>query len=352
MKNKQIVSIGVLLVVVAGVSAGLGTLVSLRSFDDYAQTLRDSVVFRHVTEVKAPVVPGTIQESVDAVLKQTDGTFMEVVDVGAAVHRKGVVRSASVGLAMALTTDGWVMMPGDLHEEYSKTLRVVYDGELHEVTGWVDDPVTGFVFGRTDIDDARVDTFGSPLLVEAGDLAFVLYGDQVIPRTIASSEWYEDEGSLMSSDVMDRRFLLDQAVDLPEGAVVTDASGALIGVVSGSREVIPLHHFTSALESVLGGGDIVRGGIGIEYRDLSRVIIDDEDDDLTSGYLVVLARPDGAADVAGVLGGDVILRVNGVSFEDRPLAEFVVTAMPGEELVLSVLREETEMEISVIIDEL
>ena len=335
------------LVGVSVLSACIGAFIAGNTLDAYREALEEQVVsVTQVTSVKPPVVPGTIQESIAAVREGMADATLPLIDPRASIHAQGVVRSQSVGMAVPLTTDGWVMLPDRLMRDYGERLELVLGNELFEIGSGVVDPATGYRFVKTEIQEVRVGTFGASEQVRAGDLVYVVFDGRIMPRTVLDEQAYVAERAVQSSDQLDRRFLLDQVVDVPSGAVVTDGAGALLGVMDTELLVRPLHHLTSALESVLLVGDIDRPALNVQTMDVSRVVLEHP----AREGLIVQRVGVGPAREAGLLLGDVIVRVQGESVHALPLSEFVARAAVGETLVLSVDREGTMEEISVTLE--
>ena len=219
--------------------------------------------------------------------------------------------------------------------------------EVFEIDEFVSDPATEFGFAKTSIKNARVGTFGASELVSVGDMVFVISGDRVFPRTVVEDVYYENETGVMSSDVLGRMFLLDQPTSVVSGGMVMNGAGELVGVMADGEIVRPLHHLTPALEEVLLTGEVDRPSMGISFIDVSRVLY--SGDEFREGLKITKVTRESVADVAGLRVNDVILKVNGRSVNELPLAEYVVAGKVGTELQLSVMRGETEEEIFVTI---
>lgn len=340
---------GVLIVVVSLLSGAMSALIVGSSIDRYSDSLeRLGVDVAAVNSVKPPVVPGTIQEALTQVKDRAQRSSLVIVNIGDPVHREGVVVSRSIGTATSLTTDGWVILPDSVIRMYGKNAKIVFDGSIYDVGTVVEDPATEYSFAKTNIQSARVSTFGSFDAVATGDLVFVISNDKIYPRTIVDDTYYVNETSVMSSDTLARFFALDQDVSVSPGAMVTNTAGELIGVMADNQNVRPLNHITSALESVLLEGNIQRAEIGVRFRDISRLV--DEGEDFREGLRVVSVDRFSQARLSGLQVDDVILRVQGQPADTKPLAEYVVTSKIGEQIQLQVQRGETEIEMFVILE--
>ncbi|MBT6254134.1 PDZ domain-containing protein [Candidatus Uhrbacteria bacterium] len=231
---------------------------------------------------------------------------------------------------------------------YGKNAKVVLGGDVYDIEEFVVDAASEYGFAKTTISDARVGTFGSSASVAQGDLVFVISGETVYPRTIANENNFANETWVASGGILARSFLLDQVVDVPAGAMVTNSVGELIGLMKDGETVRPLHHMTPALETVLLDGEVDRAKIGLQVRDVMRVV--DADEEFREGWRVVGLNNRGAAQKSGLLLDDVIMRIQGQPVGATPLAEYVATGKVGGQIQLHVQREETEIEIFVTLE--
>lgn len=330
------------LVIVAIISSAVGAFIADKSLDRYADTLADIASVRDVTRVKPSAVPTAVDDVIETVRATAAPSSYPLISLSDRVHADGVVPAATVGHATALTSDGWMLVPEILLNQYGSSLRFVVGGDVLAVETWVLDPATEMVFGKIDVEQVRVSTFADTVATRAGAPVFVVAGTHVYPRVVVES-WHVDPAAIVSSDTYERRFLLDAPSDTAPGALVADANGSLLGVLDDSREVVPLHQLTSGLEQVLAEGRVVRPSLGVRVLDQSRVVTAEG----KSGLRVVSVARRSVAETAGLLEDDVIVRVQGQSVHDQPLSEHVLGAAVGDTLLLTVEREGTEQEISV-----
>ena len=66
------------------------------------------------------------------------------------------------------------------------------------------------------------------------------------------------------------------------------------------------------------------------------------------GFEVLEVIPDGPADVAGVKVNDIILKVDGKSFDEISEMTSAIKGEPGTEVVLTIMRDEEELELSIV----
>jgi S1-C subfamily serine protease len=130
---------------------------------------------------------------------------------------------------------------------------------------------------------------------------------------LVSGEWHSRRGGLI-----DRRIVLDiELASREEGGPVLDATGALLGMSTfGPRgQVIVIPHATLArvVPQLVKDGHVARGWLGVA---LHAVAVPDalrESADQSSGMMVMSVVEGGPAAQAGIVAGDIILSVDGIS---------------------------------------
>jgi S1-C subfamily serine protease len=130
---------------------------------------------------------------------------------------------------------------------------------------------------------------------------------------LAGGEWHSSRGGLI-----DRRIVLDVGLARrEEGGPVFDAAGACLGMSTfgprGQVIAIPTATIERIVPLLLKDGRIARGWLGVA---LQAVAVPDalrETADQSSGLMVMSVVEDGPAAQAGIIAGDIILSVDGIS---------------------------------------
>ena len=140
---------------------------------------------------------------------------------------------------------------------------------------------------------------------------------------LVSGEWHSRRGGLI-----DRRIVLDiQLASREEGGPVFDAAGGLLGMSTfGPRgQVIIIPHATIArvLPQLIKDGHVSRGWLGVALQAVAVPDALHESGGQTSGMMVMSVVENGPAAQAGIVAGDIILDVDGISTRRfRKLARF------------------------------
>ncbi|MEK7094929.1 MAG: S1C family serine protease [Patescibacteria group bacterium] len=245
-------------------------------------------------------------------------------------------KSKQVGMAVALTSDGWTLVAKDVFLRFGSRIhlipRPVTSSPLLKT---VSDAETEFVFAKFDADELKVVSFGNADL-EIGERIFVQTADGMFARRIAVADFRKNEKPFESSDDFERLWKLDLPIEDGLGAAVLSADGSLIGVMADEDVARPIEQFTSALGGVFKEGSARRPELGIRATNTIRV--ETANEGVSDGLIVRGVSAGLPAAKAGINVGDVILRIGNEPALIRSLAEFVARAKAGDELIFTVRR--------------
>jgi S1-C subfamily serine protease len=130
---------------------------------------------------------------------------------------------------------------------------------------------------------------------------------------LVGGEWHSRRGGLI-----ERRIVLDiNLAHREEGGPVFDAAGACLGMSTfgprGQVIIIPFVTLARVVPQLVKDGHVARGWLGVA---LHAVAVPDalrESADETSGMMVMSVVENGPAAQAGIVAGDIILSVDGIS---------------------------------------
>jgi S1-C subfamily serine protease len=156
---------------------------------------------------------------------------------------------------------------------------------------------------------------------------------------LAGGEWHSRRGGLI-----DRRIVLDiELASREEGGPVFDAAGLCLGMSTfGPRgKVIVIPHATLArvVPQLIKEGHVARGWLGVA---LHAVAVPDalrESADQNGGMMVMSVVDNGPAAQAGIVAGDIILSVDGISaYRFRKLARYFGSDSIGRKADVRLIR--------------
>ena len=147
------------------------------------------------------------------------------------------------------------------------------------------------------------------------------------------------------------------------GGALIDLRGKLIGINSailapaggnvGIGFAIPSEVAQAVMRQLVQYGEVKRGGIGAKFQDLTAELAEAFGLDRFQGALVSEVRLDSPADKAGLQQGDVIVRANGRAITTASdMANRIGLSSLGETLSVTVVRDTTERDLSIAIEEI
>ncbi len=142
------------------------------------------------------------------------------------------------------------------------------------------------------------------------------------------------------------------------GGALVDIDGNLIGIntaiasptgsYAGYSFAVPSNMVMKVIEDLMRYGVVQRGFLGIMIRDLNSDLARENNLNLTQGVFVDSLMEDGAAKMAGIEKGDVIIKVAGIKVKSSPeLQEIVARHRPGDQLEVVLHRDGKERTIEV-----
>ena len=118
------------------------------------------------------------------------------------------------------------------------------------------------------------------------------------------------------------------------------------GAFSGLSFAIPIDLAMDIAKSLVAHGKVVRSKIGVGMQALTEDLAKGFGLATTDGALVNGVEPNGAADLAGVRAGDIVLKVNGQAVEHYlDLPRIVTSLVPGAAVRLTLWRDARELEL-------
>jgi serine protease Do len=122
------------------------------------------------------------------------------------------------------------------------------------------------------------------------------------------------------------------------------------GQSAGVGFAIPSNMIKAMLPTLIKGGKITRGMLGVVIQDINKELADQFHLPDTNGALVSQVNKDSPAERAGLKAGDVIVRLDGKEVRDtRQLRNLVAATAPGSNVKIGVIRDGKERTFSATI---
>ncbi len=159
----------------------------------------------------------------------------------------------------------------------------------------------------------------------------------------------------MAGGLIDRLIRLDgRLMPSDEGGPVLDTAGHLLGMSTlGPRRralVIPTSTVDRVVDALLAGGTVNRGWLGLGLQPVAIPVSLQDAAKQETGLMIVSLAPQGPAEQAGVLPGDILLQVDGTpAAHPRAVARALSGGRTGQQTALRLLRAGLPIGLSVTI---
>ncbi len=281
----------------------------------------------------------------------------------------------SSGTGFFVTSDGYVLTNRHVvSEENGLFFVVTNDGEELPATLVDIDPlqdiailhVEGEAFATVTLADSEDIRIGQTVIAIGNTLSE--FRNTVTKGVVSGINRRVTAGDAYNSEVIEQAIQTDAAINPGNsGGPLINLLGEVIGIntaVSFHGEsvafAIPINEAKRAVEDVQLYGRILRPWLGIRYvLVIPKQGIEEEQPYEVGAFIVSGEQPgeigvfEGSpADLAGIQEGDVIIAVNGTPFtQDEALAESISVFRPGDVVKVSVLRDQTILELSITLAE-
>jgi serine protease DegS len=256
----------------------------------------------------------------------------------------------SLGSGVIVSPQGYVLTNNHVIEGADEIQVMLQDGRQARATLVGADKDTDLAVLRIELDDLPVLTLASRDRLRVGDVALAIgnpFGvGQTVTLGIISATGRNQLGINRYED-----FIQTDAAINPgnSGGALVNARGELVGIntaiysrTGGSQGIgfaIPVHMAVEVMKQIIERGHVDRGWLGIEAQDLTPQLAESFGLTESRGMLIAGVLRDGPAHAAGLLPGDVVLRINGKAIPNaRTAMSLIGQTTPGTELVIEGVR--------------
>ncbi len=223
------------------------------------------------------------------------------------------------------------------------------------------DPETDLAVLKIDLDRLPALAFGDAEHLQVGDVVLAIGNPFNVGQTVTSGIVSALGRDQLGLNTFENFIQTDAAINPGNsGGALVDAHGNLVGIntaiysrTGGSMGIgfaIPVTTARQVMEGLVRDGQVTRGWIGVEPRDLTPEIAQTLNLPIRSGVLITGVLQSGPAAAAGLRPGDVVVKV-----AERPVANTVqllnavAGLKPREPAVIGVQRGDKALELNVTV---
>jgi Do/DeqQ family serine protease len=223
------------------------------------------------------------------------------------------------------------------------------------------DPETDVAVLKITLDKLPVITFGSVDNLQVGDVVLAIGNPFGVGQTVTSGIVSALGRNQLGINTFENFIQTDAAINPGNsGGALVDASGNLLGINTaiysrsgGSMGIgfaIPVSTARLVMEGLIRDGQVTRGWIGVEPRDLTPEIAETFNLPIKQGVLITGVLQNGPASAGGLRPGDVVVKVADTPVNNTvQLLAAVAALKPQSPAVIGIQRGDKAMELKVVV---
>jgi serine protease Do len=272
--------------------------------------------------------------------------------------RRGRLQSVASGVIV--TADGHILTNHHVVDRLSDIKVFLSDDRELDAKVVGTDPMTDIALLKVDAAGLPTLAAGDSSAVQAGDIALAI-GTPFGLRQSVSMGIISGTGRRGLGIHRYEEFIQTDAALNPgsSGGALINLRGELIGIITAGKEysgigfAVPIHLALSVMDQILMYGRVIRGWLGVTVQPLTVPAARAFGvTGVVNGALVADVSADGPADRAGVLTGDIIVKVDGKPVRDDSDLNLVIAAKPpGTAVHVAAYRAGREREFTITLIE-
>jgi len=267
--------------------------------------------------------------------------------------------AGGIGSGVIVTADGYALTNNHVIDGMDGIEVVLNDGRRTKAELIGADPEADLAVLRIGLDKLPVVDFGDSDALQVGDVVLAIGNPFGVGQTVTSGIVSALGRNSLGINTFENFIQTDAAINPGNsGGALIDAAGNLMGINTaiysrsggnlGIGFAIPVSTARQVMEGLIRDGQVTRGWIGVEPRELTPEIAETFKIPATRGVLITGVLQGGPAGEAGLKPGDVVQRVGDARVENTAqLLNAVAALKPASRASLGVQRGERELELQV-----
>ena len=276
-------------------------------------------------------------------------------------NSRGPQTQTGLGSGVIVSADGYLLTNNHVVEGASDIDVQLADGRQVRARLVGTDPETDLALLQVQLAGLPAIALGDVRALQVGDVVLAIGNPFNVGQTVTSGIVSALGRNRLGLSTFENFIQTDAAINPGNsGGALVDASGQLVGINTaiysrsgGSMGIgfaIPVDTARMVMQALLRDGQVTRGWIGVEPRDLSPELITSLRLAVAQGVLITGVLQSGPASEGGLRPGDVVTKVG-----DKPVASTgqllnaVAALKPRETAVISVQRGERALDLTVTV---
>jgi serine protease DegQ len=267
--------------------------------------------------------------------------------------------SSGVGSGVIVSPEGYVLTNNHVIDRMDDIEVMLTDGRKAKARVIGSDPESDLAVLKVDLERLPSIEFGDSGSLEVGDAVLAIGNPFGVGQTVTSGIVSALGRNQLGINTFENFIQTDAAINPGNsGGALVDAEGRLMGINTaiysrsggnmGIGFAIPVSTARQVMESLIKSGQVVRGWIGVEPRDLTPEMAETFNIPVKEGVLITGVLHNGPAAQGGIKPGDVVLKVgDALVMNTAQLLNAVAALTPGQVSVVLVQRGKEQVSIQV-----
>ncbi len=267
-------------------------------------------------------------------------------------------QQTGLGSGVILSPEGYLLTNNHVIEGADEIEVQLTDGRQARARIIGTDSETDLAVLKVDLERLPVITLGSAQALQVGDAVLAIGNPFNVGQTVTSGIVSAMGRNRLGLSTFENFIQTDAAINPGNsGGALVDAAGNLVGINTaifsrsggnlGIGFAIPVESVRQVMEALIRDGQVTRGWLGVESRDLTPEFAESFGLPIKQGALITGVLQDGAASKAGVRPGDVVVRVGDAAVANTSQLLAAVAALkPGSTAQLQLQRGEKALDLS------
>ncbi|HEX5310586.1 S1C family serine protease [Aquabacterium sp.] len=268
---------------------------------------------------------------------------------------------SGVGSGVIVSPEGYILTNNHVIDHMDDIEVMLVDGRKTQAKVIGTDPETDLAVLKIDLDRLPTITFGNSDNLLVGDAVLAIGNPFGVGQTVTAGIVSALGRNQLGISTFENFIQTDAAINPGNsGGALVDAQGNLVGINSaiysrsggslGIGFAIPVSVARQVMESLIKEGQVTRGWIGVEPRDLTPEIAETFNLPIREGVLITGVLHNGPAALAGIRPGDVVTQVASAPVNNTSqLLNTVAALPPGKPAAVKVQRGNQAMTLSVVV---
>lgn len=274
---------------------------------------------------------------------------------------RGAETQVGLGSGVIVSSAGFLLTNNHVIEGASDIDVQLPDGRSAPATIVGTDPESDVAVLKIELDRLPVIAFANTDSLQVGDVVLAIGNPFGVGQTVTAGIVSALGRDRLGINTFENFIQTDAAINPGNsGGALIDTQGNLLGINTaiysrsgGSMGIgfaIPANTAQHVMEGLIQDGQVTRGWIGIEPRDLTAQIAQSLNLPVSQGVLITGVLQDGPAGLAGMRPGDVVLKIAGKAVINTPqLLNAVASLKPQSEATIGIQRGTESLTLNVTV---